>query len=207
MASTIAVQSPEDLINLALVRIGWKGRIGSIYEGSVASKKALDCYSQTRDELLRSFDWGFAERNIDMTLLKSAPIGGYIPPSVWNPATNPPPPWLFEYQYMPDCLKVRSVKQQPLFIFDFDPQPYVFAVENDNGYSPPQKVILCNVPNAICTYTGQITTPTDWEPDFVEEFAAALGRRLAPSLLGLENAKLAAADEQSATAGAEREEG
>jgi hypothetical protein len=73
-------------------------------------------------------------------------------------------------------------------------------MENDNTYNPPQRVILCNVPNAICLYTGQITNPIDWEPDFIEAFAAALGRRLAPVLMGLEATKLAAADEQQEAA-------
>ena len=110
---------------------------------------ALRIYSETRDEMLRAFDWGFAERNINMTLLKSAPAGGYFPPNVWNPVTNPPPPWAFEYGYPSDCLKVRSVKPVPMFVQNFDPQPNVFAVENDNALNPAQKVILCNVPSAM----------------------------------------------------------
>ena len=77
---SLVLTAPEDLINNALARIGYKLRIGSIYEGSAAAKKALDVYGQARDGLLRQNDWGFAERNIAMTLLKSAPAlpgGGY----------------------------------------------------------------------------------------------------------------------------------
>lgn len=200
------ITSPEDVINLSLARIGYKMRIGSIFDGSLASKKALDIYSQTRDEMLRLGEWDFAERNLAMTLLKQAPPYGYIPPIEWTPA-YPSLPWLYEYAYPTDCLKVRSVRSRTLFPINYDPLPRVFMVENDNAFTPAQKVILCNVPDAILTYTGQITDPTTWEVDFVEALAAALGRRLAPSLIGLENAKMAAADEISALSVAETERG
>lgn len=201
------VDSPESLINLTLARIGWKGRIGSIWEGSVAAKKVLDIYSQTRDELLRSYDWGFAERNVDLTLLKSAPGGGYIPPNTWNPTNYPAIPWKFSYVYPSDCLKVRAVKPSPLFIPNYGPTYNRNSVENDQTYSPPMKVILCDVANAVLTYTGQITNPIDWEADFSESFAATLGQRLAPALLGLEAAKLAAQDAAQQMATSETEQG
>lgn len=202
-----SIQSVEDLINVALARIGFKGRIGSIYEGSAVAKKSLDVYSQTRDEYLRQNDFDFAERNVGMTLLKAANAGGYFPPNAWNPTINPSPPWRFEYAYPGDCLKVRAVKPVPLFVQDFDPQPYVYSVENDNYFTPAKKVILCNVESAILTYTGQITDLATWEADSLEAFAAALSRRLAPALVGMDAAKLAAADEANADSIADKEQG
>src|ERR1700688_662431 len=212
MVSTAAAQSPADACNLALVRMGFgKGRVASLYEGSARAKHFLDVYAQTRDELLRlgadGKDWGFAERNIALTLLKSAPTGGYIPPVAWNPATNPPIGFLFEYAYPGDCLKVRSVKQTPLFTLNFDPQPNVFSVANDNYFTPAQRVILCNIPSAIMVYTGQVTDPTTWDVGFVELFAATLGRHVAPVLTGAEGAKMEAQDEQASTAMAATEQG
>jgi hypothetical protein len=201
-----AVSSPEDLINIALTRIGYKSRIGSIWESSFASKKVLDVYAQTRDEMLRGFDWSFAERNVGMTLIKQAPAGGYFPPNTWSTAF-PPVPWLYEVVYPADCLKVRAVKNVPLFVPDFDPQPYQFSIDNDNSLAEPSKVILCNVFPGVIVYTGQITDPTDWEPDFTEALAASLGRRLAPVLMGLQAAQLAAQDEQQSVAVAENTRG
>ena len=96
MASTFAIQSPEDLLNNTLVRLGFKLRIGSIWEGSEQAKKALDIYVQTRDTLLRDGDWPFAERDVQPTLLKAAPPNGYVPPTVWSSA-YPPLPWANEY--------------------------------------------------------------------------------------------------------------
>lgn len=201
------VTSPEDLINVTLARIGYKGRVGSIWEGSVAAKKVLDIYAQTRDELLRSYDWGFAERNVDLTMLKQAPPGGYIPPMTWNPTNYPALPWTFSYTYPSDCLKVRAVKPTPLFIPNFAPVYWKWSVENDQTYAPPQKVILCNVPGAVLTYTGQITNPLDWEADFSEAFAAMLGQRLAPALVGLDVAKLEAQDSGQQMATSQTEQG
>lgn len=201
-----SVQNPADLVNLSLARVGYKLPVGSLYDGSEAARLSLRIYAQTRDEFLRQDDLDFAERNVSMTLLKQAPLGGYIPPVVWSPA-YPSLPFLYQYAYPSDCLKVRAIRGQAIFVMDFDPQPYVYMVENDNSYTPARRVILCNVPSAILTYTGQITDLTTWEADSVEAFAAILGRRLAPALVGLNNAKLAAADEQSAMAVAEKEQG
>lgn len=190
-----SIRSPQDLVNNALVRIGYKKRIGDLYDGSAASSVALDIYAQTRDQLLFMNDWDFSERNLDATLLKSAPQGGYIPPTTWNPAVNPPLPWFYEYAYPGDALKIRSVRGQPLFVINFDPQPNIFSVENDSAYNPAQRVILSNVPSALIVYTARVVDLTTWNDDAVEAFAAALGRRLAPALTSLQTAQMAAGDE------------
>ena len=203
---TSSIQSPADLCNNALVRIGYKGpRIGNLYDGSRAAKTFLDIYSQTRDELLRTQDWGFAYRSIDMTLLKPAPPGGYVPPLVWT-STYPPTPWLFEYAYPTDCLRVRAVNPVPIFVPDFDPQTHTFSIYNDSALD--EKTILCNIPpTATLNYTGQVTDPTQWEADFCEVLAAALGRRAGPALASIEIAKLEAQDEAQATAEADMAQG
>jgi hypothetical protein len=192
-----SITTPADVANLALDRIGWKGpRIADLYEGSAAAKKILDVYAQERDALLREQDFNFAERNINMTLLKSAPDNGYGPGGWSN--QYPSIPWLFSYEYPSDCLRVRAIKPQPIFVINFDPQPHTFSIENDNSFTPARKVILCNVRNAMLTYTGQIMAPDTWEPTFVEAFSARLGRIIAPSLMGMEATKFAAADEAQA---------
>ena len=201
-----SVSSPTDLVNLSLMRIGYKKPIGSLYEGSEAAKIALRIYAQTRDEYLRQTDLDFAERSVAMALLKQAPPGGYIPPAVWSNA-YPALPYLFEYAYPNDCLKVRAIKPQAIFVMDFDPQPVAFTTANDVTFTPVQQVILCNVPSAIMVYTAQVTDLTAWDTDSVEAFAGALGRRLAPALVGLNAAKLAVEDEQAAATVAEKEIG
>jgi hypothetical protein len=208
---SLVLTSPEDIINNSLARIGYKLRIGSIYEGSMAAKKALDIYGQTRDELLRQDDWGFAERNAVLTLIKTAPAlpgggYGYIPPVVWNPATNPPLPYLFSYTYPGDCLKVRALKTTPLVLPVIDPRPVIYKVSNDNSVTPAVKILSCNLPNAELVYTGQVTDPTTWEADFTELLCAALARLLAPGI-NPEILKIAVPDEAQAMTTAEANQG
>lgn len=201
------ITTPADIVNIALAGIGRKDRIASIYEGSAAAKVALDLYSQTRDEMLRTVDYGFAARNVNLTLLKSANPNGYFPPNQWDGANNPPIPYLFEYGYPDDCLKIRAIKSQPLFVMNYTPQPVIWSVQNDNYFTPSRKVICCNIENAQMVYTGQVTDPTRWEADFVEAFAAELGRRMGPTLAGFDAAKYAAAVAAKATNEAESTSG
>jgi hypothetical protein len=197
MASTAAIQSPADLCNNALARMGYKLRIGSLYDGSAAAKKFLDTYSQTRDELLETYDYDFSERTTVLTLLKSAPPTGYFPPTNWDPAVNPPFGFAFEYAFPSDAIKIRTVKPQSYFALNADPQPHSFQLANDNNYTPGQRVVLCSVANAVAVYTGQVTNPTTWNVSFCELLSAALSRRLGPVLVGGEAAKMGAADEQA----------
>lgn len=201
-----SLSSPADVVNNALTRIGYKLRVGSLYDGSEAASNALDIYAQTRDEILRQNDWGFAERNVSLTLLKSAPVGGYIPPNMWS-TVYPALPWLYEYEYPSDCLKVRALKPSPIFPQNYDPQPYVFNLANDNAYATPKKVVLCNIADAILVYTGQVTDPVTWEADFGETVCAAIGRRIAPSLGLSAMLKIAVPDEAASMAVAEKEQG
>lgn len=199
-----SLQSPADIVNDALTRIGYKDRIGSLYEGSKASKAALNIYAQTRDELLRNGEWPFARRDLIGTVLKQAPPGGYVAPTLWNPATYPPLPWLFEYAFPDDCITVRAVRPQQIMVPNFSPRSHIFAVANDGN----ERVILSQLSNAVITYTGQITDPTDMAVDFVEALCAAMARRLAIVLTQTADvAKLEAQDEALETQLASRQQG
>lgn len=203
-----SVTSPADVANIALARMGYRLRVGSLLDGSDAAGAMLDVYAQTRDTLMRDTDYQFCERNISAALLKAAPPGGYFPPNLWNPTTYPPPPWLYTYTYPSDALKVRIMKPQPLFPFNPDPQPNLFSIVNDNGYATPIRVVACNVPNAVMVYTGQIYDPAQWPVDFVEALAAALARRLTMRLIGqLQVEQIEASDEVMSTHMAKVEQG
>lgn len=171
-----SIQNPADVVNMALVRIGYALRVADLYDGSAAATKALDIYSQTRDDLMRDGEWDFCRRDLTATLLKSAPANFFDTP--YDPATMPPLPFRFEYEYPGDCLKVRRMRPPPGFMFNPSPQPTLFQIANDGYYTPAKRVVLCNVPGAIMTYAGQVTDPATMPPDFIEAFASELGIRL-----------------------------
>ena len=185
---TASVQSPADIVNLALSRIGHQGRIASLFDGSVPAKRALDIYGQTRDDLLRSQDWDFAERTVILTQLKAAPAGGYSISTPWS-STYPPPPWLYEYSYPTDCLKIRCIKQVPST--DPYPMPHVYQIANDTN-----KVILANISNAILVYTGLVTDTTQWNPVFIDMFIVRMAQRLAYAFEKMGQGKESADQEQ-----------
>ena len=172
--------SVEQLVNQALRRAGYKFEIGFIYEGSPVARAAVTLYGQTRDDLLRSKDWPFARSAATLVLLKTAPVGGYG----LNPWTSafPPPPWVYEYAYPTNCLKVRSVRPVPVIIPELDPQPNVFTDADDTSLTPPAKVVLTNLARAQAVYTARVTDMTQWEAMFTEAFVEALARRLGEAL-------------------------
>ena len=205
---TSVITSPENIINLALVRVGREPYVQSIYEGSLAAKAALAIYGQTRDDLLRTQDWPFARRDVGLTLLKAAPPGGYVPPTVWDATTNPPLPYSYEYAYPADALRIRSVRNADTFLVNYDPRDNLFTVSNDNNYSPAQKVILCDVgPTAVASYTGQILDPSTMDADFIEVLVAALATPLAISFEKFEAARIAGQNELREEAEAENVQG
>lgn len=216
MASVVT--SVADVVNLALVRMGYPNVIGSIYEGSKAANAALAVYGQTRDEVMRGFEFGFTERSEVLTLLKQAPDTGYVPPATWS-NLYPPVPYQYEYAYPLDAIRIRTVKLAPLFLFNPDPQAQLWGLYSDPAPivtmvdhvlvagGPAQKTIVCNLEAPICVYTARVTNPANWEPGFIEAFAAALARRLAPALGGPEAVKALAQDEAVSEVRAERIQG
>jgi hypothetical protein len=201
---TASFQSVEDICNAALDIIGYDRRIGDMYEGTRASKVALDLYAQTRDELLRKQKPGFASRSVQLTLQKSAPVGGYGAAS-WNPATNPPPPWQYQYAYPTDCLEFLYCQPTPATIPVLNPLSLRFRIYNDQVSVPPARVILATQTPLIGVYVGQVTDMTTWDSLFVKTVVSSLAKKFAMALVKnqqlIEGAfKIASAEEAAAQA-------
>lgn len=176
--------TPEDILNQALVEIGFARPIGDIYEGSQAAIIGLEIYSQTRDEVLRHDDWPFARRTIPLTLIKTA----FVPPvAAWD-ESQPPPPWRFSYLYPVDCIFLRYLRRSPFGYAGgeagpgtFEPLPTRFAIASDPpgvGLAP-EKVILSDLENPLGTYTAKVTDPAQWEPLFQSSLVKALATKFA----------------------------
>lgn len=185
----ISTSTPADVANLALTRLGYRLKVGSLLDGSDHANTLLQVYGQARDDTLRNFDYAFAQRSLSLTLLKQAPAGGYFPPNAWDPATMPLIGFAAEYAYPEDCIKIRLVKRRPGFVFDPAPIPTEWTEANDNSYTPAKRVILCNFTDAIAVYTGRVTDPSVWDISFTEALSAALAERAGAALVSLDAQK------------------
>lgn len=202
--------APEDILNQALVEIGYQRPIGDIYEGSAAAILGLEIYAQTRDEVLRHDDWPFARRTNVLTLVKTA----FVPPvQAWD-ETQPPPPWRFSYQYPSDAIFVRYLRLSPFGYAGgeagpgtFEPLPVRFAIASDppGPGQPPAKVILSDLENALAVYTSRVTNPDQWEALFQVSLVKALAAKLAIRLGNIPQGAAEITKEKGAAAEAARE--
>ena len=198
-----SLSSPASIVNAALGRIGYKLRIGSLLDGSEASKVALDIYGQTRDDLIRDGDHGFARRQVGLVALKVAPAGGYNPLTPWNLNIHPPVPWVYEYGYPDDMLRLLSLQATPIITPVMSPRPVVYQISNDSRTVPPRRVILTNLPFAIASYMARVTDPLTFDVSFTELLIDALATNLSPALASLDVQKLDALAEAGAASTAE----
>lgn len=161
-----------DIINLALTRVRYPVPVGNVYEGSKASRIALQIYSQTRDNIFGIADWPFLRQDVDLGApIKTAPSPGYSGP--WDPNVNPPLPWKFQYTYPPNCIEVRSVRPVPSLIPEYNPQPNIFITAFDTIMRT--KVVLTNLLGAQAMITGRVIDPAEWQDsNFTEALVDAL---------------------------------
>ena len=171
----------EDILNAALRRASYPTPIGNIYEGSRAARVALDLYSQTRDALFGEFDWSFLQQEVDLGMpIKTAPPSGYgITP--WNPVLNPPPPWVYEFAYPANAIKVRGVRPLPLFIPEAMPRVNIFQDIYDGQLAA--KAIVTNLSRPLAIITARVTNPAEWQDQnfidsLIERLATLFGREL-----------------------------
>jgi len=190
------VTSPVDIVNSALAEIGQRIFINSLSPPGPANSPAAVVagilYTPKLQMLARSAPWDKFRAQITLTQYKAALINGASSP-------NPPPqPFLYEYLYPPDCIKVHfvlpTIQLQPSPALTTAPSlvpiigpsptgiPYVVGTDFDPS-GDPISVILTNLPNAQCIYTRDLTgTPDLWDPLFGSAASALLGSYLINAL-------------------------
>lgn len=94
---------PQDIANQALDAAGIDFTIGDLEEGTRPAQVLLRAYGQCLRQLLRGVHWDFARKTAPLTLLADA--SGQTP----NVGSQVPVPFLYEYSYPTDCMKVRFV--------------------------------------------------------------------------------------------------
>lgn len=183
--------SPVDVANMALDNIGARFSINSLTPPSPPPNADLVArhYQPTVDALLRSAHWNFARKQATLNIIKARQGTPENPSGTTLP--QPPVPWLYEYAYPTDCMKVRflipnppqNAQPLPLLAGGTFPQPpglypvgakFAVASDTDTGGSAI-KVILADLQYAQAVYTARIDNPDLWDPSFVLAAAAALG--------------------------------
>lgn len=97
---------PSNIVNQALISIGYSRRIGSMRDGSKAAEAMLEVYAPSLEEISRGAPWNFARRQAAMTLLQDASQSSAAPVGTGTPGMGL---WIFEYAWPMDCLKARYV--------------------------------------------------------------------------------------------------
>lgn len=179
--------------------MGTRTQISALTEASVEARNCNLIYADTRDEVLGMAYWNFATKTAYLSLLKQAPgtPGGVASASQWSSA-YPAPPWLYEYAVPTDCIKMRSVVQQPVNAYAGVPftsngqaaYPYFigpgskFEVASDEISGQDQNVVLTNQYQAIGIYTKRVTNVGLFGSTFIEALVQALAAKLALNLTG-----------------------
>jgi hypothetical protein len=178
------------VVNQALDAIGAK-TISEMRDGSKEAEAALRHYGPRLRDMLRSAHWNFARKDFRLALAKDRNNrDGTVP-------TDVPHPWLYEYLYPQDCVKVRWVPRSgelddtgdPPLMTNLAPlstvhgeSPAPFVVSNDLAVTAEAigvGVILTNVRNARLIYTAAVTAPQLWDPLFLTAFSGLLAAWLA----------------------------
>lgn len=162
----VGYASPEDIVNAALRASGYTRSVGEIYEGSRASRVAVEVYGPARDGLLQSQDWDFALREAPLIpVVGGTKILGFT----------------MEYAYPADALRICSV-HAAIPSPNFDPQPVRFKTGNDGSLGTAAKVIFTSTTPALAVYIAQITDPLTWNAAFTQAFVDVLARIFAFAL-------------------------
>jgi len=157
------ITSNVQICNFALQRLGESTQITVIDDTTVYGKRFNLIFEQTRDEELRANIWQFAVKRSSSTLTAAA--------STSNTG------WLYAYNEPSDCLRIVDIYQLNVAGVDAVPYdlpgvtPWPFLVEGSTVYT--------NLDTPYCKYIAQITSPTSFDPLFVDALACRLATKIA----------------------------
>lgn len=150
------------IFNMALHELGITAPIvNSEQQDDTRAIVLNNYYEDARDEVLKAFDWNFAEKYREITPL---------------PQKSLHPKYLYVYDYPNDCINARSI-----YDADFAGLSKEFKVSSDeNG----KKVILTNVYPAVLRYTRRVTNETFFDSEFSMSLALYLASLTGQGLTG-----------------------
>lgn len=148
-------RSDTDICNLALGHLG-EGRITSLDEDSAAARACALHYEQTRDQVLRSHRWNFAQRRAVLSRLSDAPAFG----------------WSFQYELPADCLRVLEINDSE------------FGDVISDAYVVEGRALLTNAETINMVYVQRIEDVGQFDALFVEALALKLAVILSETIRG-----------------------
>lgn len=177
---------PVDICNMALSKMGARAKINSLNDTSPAAIHCNIWYDHLRQLLIRSAPWGFCRMTVQLS-----PLG-----SVNNTPPDNQYPWLFNYAYPPDCLRMRYIIPVPPPAPNVVPpnpgQPLLWSPwmmpRRDFRYLVTnigsQKQIVSNLNNAIAIYNSDVKDVSLFDPGFADALVGALAAELVLPLAG-----------------------
>lgn len=147
--------SSTEICNIALGHLG-EARITSVNEDTVASRACALHYETTRDEVLRSHRWNFAQARAVLSAIAETPAFG----------------WSYQYQLPADCLRVLEVNGSEAG----DVISSEFIVEG--------RRILTNADEVRLVYGKRVTNVSEYDALFVKVFALKLAIALTETIRG-----------------------
>ena len=142
-----------DIFNMALLELGVSALITNIHDTNDNSASILNkIYETARDEVLKMFDWNFAEKYRELTLSKEQSLN---------------PKFSFCFDYPNDCLCARELYEKRKVAL----KKQFKIASGEKG----QKIILTNVNPCILKYTRKVVN----ENYFTSEFSSVLALYLA----------------------------
>jgi hypothetical protein len=184
------VASVVEICNRALGEIGARSSITSLDEPSAEAINCSFFYKPLLEQLLRAAPWGFARRQVSLSLLGTGALG------------TAQYPWAYKYAYPSDCMKFRYVIPPPTIDNSVVGVPQVgdgtivpawggpsrnnrYLVATDvNEVGQMVKVLLSNVRDAIGVYTMRVENPDLFDPLFEQALVSALAAKLTMPLTG-----------------------
>lgn len=151
----MSVSSPVEICNLALGHLG-EARITSLDEDSVSSRACVLYYETTRDELLRSHRWNFAQDRQTLSRDATAPVFG----------------WSYKFPLPANSLRVLEVNGSEVGDWVTDE----FIIEG--------RAILTNAETVNLVFIYQNLNVSEYDALFVQVLAVKLAIALTEKIRG-----------------------
>lgn len=151
------------IVNMGLSHIGIAKEISNFdTEQSQEAFCARRYYDVALEKVLRDFNWPFATVIATLSLIE----------------TDPNDEWGYSYIYPVDCLKLRRI------LSGIRNEDKSTQVPLKLGKASTGRIIWTDKEDAQMEYTGTVTDPSLYPPDFTVAFSQYLAYLMAPRLTG-----------------------